>query len=290
MNWRKIARKLLFPPPLATVLLTFFSVIGLVYGFIKWHETDARRIASDALAFYALIVLCLRIPDIRTWIRRFWRENRSYQRYRNDVRLRMNVSLWGTFAWNAVYAVFQLALGVYHRTTWFYAIAGYYALLAALRLMLGRHVRAYAPSEKKRSEWRKYRLCGAGLAMMNLALPAFVINFVRNPRAMRHHEITVIALATYTFASLALAIVNIVRYRRYQSPACSAAKALSLVSAIMSMLSLENAMLSTFGEKNDARFSRIMLSVSGAATSGLIFAMAILMIVRATKQLKTGQE
>ena len=72
-------------------------------------------------------------------------------------------------------------------------------------------------------------------------------------------------MAAYTFASLTLAIVNAFRDKRYGSPAYSAAKAISLVSAIVSVLTLENAMLTAFGQDNSELFRQIMLGATGAA-------------------------
>lgn len=290
MNGKKLARRLMYPHPALVALLAISSAILLTYGFSVWAENHPLRIASYVLSFYALTILCLRVPQIVKALRCFRRENRYYRRYAADVRLRMNISLWGTFFYNAGYAVFQLVLGAYHHSAWFYAMAGYYALLAVMRLMLGRHIRCFEPGEEKTREWRKYRLCGAGLLVMNGALSVFVLYFVRHLRLTQHHEITVIAMAAYTFGALTLAIVNVVRYRRYDSPVCSAAKALSLASAAVSMLSLEDAMLTTFGEENSPLFRPVMQGASGAAAALLIIAMAVYMIVRATKSLKTEQE
>lgn len=290
MNWKKLGKRLLFPHPIVLVLMALFAAAGLVYAFGRMEEGDVRRIGFYALSFYALLIFCLRLPALIAFTQRFRLENRYYLRYRSDVRLRMNLSLWGSFAYNAVYAAFQMALGVYHHSAWFYAMAGYYALLAALRLSLGRHLRAFVPGAEKKREWRKYRLCGAGLLGMNLALSIFVIYFIWHLRAVRHHEITVIAMAAYSFGALTLAIANVHRYRRYESPVCSAAKALSLASAAVSMLSLEDAMLTTFDRGNSAAFQRIMLGASGAAVALLIVSMALYMIVQASKNLKTERE
>ncbi len=289
-KWQRLGRRLLFPPIAVVALLALLAAAGLAFSFLRLEENDWRRIASYALSFYALAILCLRVPDMLALARRFRRENRHYLRYRSDVRLRMNLSLWSACIYNAAYAAFQLALGLKHHSAWFYAMAGYYCLLALLRLMLGRHVRAFAPGKERRMEWRKYRLCGAGLLAMNLALSIFVLYFVLHLREARHHEITVIAMAVYTFGALALAISNVIRYRRYDSPACSAAKALSLASAAVSMLSLENAMLTTFDRGSSPLFQRIMLGASGAAAAMLIIGMAAYMIVRATNHLRAEQE
>lgn len=285
IKWKKLGMRLLFPHPLIVALLTLLSAAGLIYGFTALAETHALRIASYALSFYTLVLLCLRAPEMYTFGKRLYRENRFMLRYTGDVRLRMGISLFGSFAYNAVYALFQFLLGLYYRSAWFYAMAGYYALLALLRLMLGSYVHAHAPGEEKRSEWRKYRLCGAGLAGMNLALLVFVFYFMNQLRVVRHHEITVIAMAVYSFCAFSLAIANVVRYRRYESPVCSAAKALSLANATASMLSLEDVMLTTFSTQEHTLLRRIVLGLSGTATTLFILWMAIYMIVRASKNL-----
>lgn len=290
MNWKKLGRRLLLPHAALLALLSLAAAAGLIYGFARLEETDPLRIAAYVLSFYALTACCARVPSLVAAVKRFRRENRYYLRYASDVRLRMNISLWGMCVYNAAYALFQLALGVYHHSGWFYAMAGYYGLLALMRLMLGRYVRAFVPGREQRSEWRKYRLCGAGLLLITLALSVFVIYFVRRLRTVEHHEITVIAMAAYTFGALTLAIANVLRYRRYESPVCSAAKALSLASAATSMLSLEDAMLTAFGAENPLRFRRIMLGASGAADALFILGMAVYMIARATRELNTEQE
>lgn len=106
-------------------------------------------------------------------------------------------------------------------------------------------------------------------------------------RTFHHHEITTIALAAYTFGSLTMAIVNVVKYRKYNSPVYSASKAISLAAACVSMLTLESTMLTTFGEGTmDLTTRKIMLGVSGGAISVFIIFMAMHMIAQGTKKIK----
>ena len=233
------------------------------------------------------MVVCLRIPALVRRIGQFRRENRYYLRYRNDVQLRINLSLYGTFGLNALYAALQLCLGMWHHSAWFYAMAGYYLLLAVMRLTLMRYTRRHAPGEETAAEWRRYRLCGWLLLVMNLALMVFTLYFVFRIRVFRNHEITTIAMAAYTFTALTVAIVNVVRYRRYGSPAYSAAKAISLAAAVVSMLTLENAMLTTFGEGGPDAW---LLGISGAAVICIVQGIALYMIVNARRKLRLMPE
>ena len=286
MKWKKLGKRLLFPHPAVTLLLAVIAAAMLIYSFIALETTDPVSCAAYALSFYALTAVCARTPDMVRFVRRFRRENRYYLLYRSDVRLRMNISLYGSFAFNAVYAVFQLCLGLWHASVWFYAMAAYYLLLAMMRLMLANHARTYAPGEQQQMEWKAYRNCGVLLLVMNAALGIIIIYFVWQIRVFRHHEITTLAMATYTFASLALAIVNAVRCRRYGSPAYSAAKAISLASAAVSVLTLENAMLTAFGQESSRLFRQIMLGVTGAGVALFVIGMAVYMIAHADKNLR----
>jgi len=95
-------------------------------------------------------------------------------------------------------------------------------------------------------------------------------------------------MAAYTFTALTVAIINAVRYKRYGSPAYSAAKAISLVSATVSMLTLENAMLTTFGAESSELFRQIILGTSGIAVIFVVQGIALYMILNARRQLRAA--
>lgn len=122
--------------------------------------------------------------------------------------------------------------------------------------------------------------------MITFALSVFITYFIWNIRVFRHHEITTITMATYTFAALGLAIANAVRYKRYQSPVYSAAKAISLASAVVSVLTLENTMLTVFGQGKDEVFRQYMLGASGVTVIFIVQGIAVHMIRKAGKNLR----
>ena len=93
-------------------------------------------------------------------------------------------------------------------------------------------------------------------------------------------------MAAYTFTAFTMAIVNMVKYRRYKSPVYSAAKAVSFASAMVSMLTLETAMLTAFSETGQENFRQWMTGCSGAAVTLTIFILAVFMIVKSSKELK----
>ena len=99
-------------------------------------------------------------------------------------------------------------------------------------------------------------------------------------------NITTITMAAYTFTTLTVAIINVIKYRKYDSPIYSASKAISLAAASVSIITLESTMLTTFGgETMDAFTQKLMLGLTGGAIAAFIIGMAIYMIVQSTKRL-----
>ena len=143
-----------------------------------------------------------------------------------------------------------------------------------------------ARNHQNKEELVKYRACGMVFLVMNLALSVIIFFMVYWNRTFHHHEITTIAMAAYTFTALTIAIINVIKYRKYNSPVYSASKIISLASACVSMLTLESTMLTTFGaETMDLTERRIMLAASGGVISVFIITMAVYMIVQATKKI-----
>lgn len=286
MSWKKLAKHLFFPPMALLVLLLPGAAIALVYSFLQLEETDPLRIGSYVLSFYALLVWCLRIPEILRNFRRARRENPLLRRWGEDVHLRVRVTLGANALWNTGYGLLQLGLGIYHRSGWFYTLAAYYGCLGILRLMLMFYTLGNRPGENYRRELNHYRRCGWTLLALNLALSARLFLLLAENRLVRHHEITTIAMATYTFTSLTMALVNLVRYRKYQSPVFSASKAISLASALVSLLTLESTMLVTFGEAMPATTVRLFMALSGGGVSAVILTMAVYMLATANQKIK----
>ena len=59
-----------------------------------------------------------------------------------------------------------------------------------------------------------------------------------------------------------------------------------MAAALVSMLSLETAMFSSFGEEMSLKDQRIMIALTGAGVSAVVIGMAVYMIRRTTKEIR----
>lgn len=287
MNWKKLGKALLFPHISIMILLIPVATVFLVYSMVFLGTSSPVAIASYVLSAYTLTVWCFKLPYLIRFFRAFKNENKYALTWRNDTKLRVNTSLYAGLLWNTAYALLQLGMGFWHKSFWFFSLAAYYICLGVMRFFLLRYTLRHKPREKMLKELRKYRACGVVFLLLNLALTLMIFFMVYWNRTFRHHEITTIALAAFTFTSLTMAIINIIRYRKLGSPVYSAAKAISLASALVSMLTLEATMLTTFGgETMTMTARRLFLGLSGGVISIWIIAMAVYMIRQANKKIK----
>lgn len=285
-KFKKILLKILYPHIVVVLLCVISSITLVICSLIMLGITHPLTIFSYALSSYTLIIVCLRIPNIIKGIKRLKTENQYIFKWRTDNHLRIKVGLILSFVFNTIYAIFQFGIGLYHGSFWFYSISIYYLLLAIMRLILMKHIFKNEVNEKPKTELIKYCVCGWLMLVLNLALSLIIFFMVYWNRSFVHHEITTIALAGYTFLSFTFAVINYVKYKKLKSPVYSAAKAISLTSACVSIITLEATMLTAFGSTLEIGIRKILLGVTGAIVWVFVILLAINIIVHGMMQLK----
>lgn len=287
-------KKIFCLPPLPTLLaaLSGYALIIIVAAF-EISISVIQYIAYVSSA-YALVVTITGFPYLKALLKRVrqyinahpivkgFRSTKLGAKYSADARFRTKVSLSISFIINLLYIIMKMFSGIYYHSAWFIALAFYYILIAVMRLILMRHV--YVCDEA--AELRRYRICGIMLLLMNQALAGIVVFMVYQNKGFDYPGLLIYAMAIYSFYTVITAVVNIVKTRRRKSPILSAARAINLVAALVSILSLETAMLARFGTDDGPMFRRIMTGATGGGVCTVVIIMAIYMIVRANIRLK----
>lgn len=285
-RFKKILWKILFPHKAIVILSVPLAAALLIYAFAYENANVIVAYVSYIFSAYSLTIVCAKAPLFFRKMKEAKNRNKYITLYQSDAQLRVKISLYSSVALNILYALLQLFSGFYFHSIWFYALAGYYTLLAVMRFFLLKDARKIVAGKNKFYEYLLYRLCGVLLLLMNLTLGVIVFYIVWQNRGFEYHYIHTIAMAAYTFTAMTLAVLNVIKYRRYESPLMSAARVISLASALVSILSLETAMLTAFGEPGTDSFRQLMTALTGAAVCLLILAMAIYMIIHSTKEIK----
>lgn len=290
---KKLLKKIFFLPPVPTLLISVPAYGLVIYALAGENVAPVIAYISYFVSAYALIITVTGITSVvrlcRQGIGRHPIVRKALGmpligRYLKEDMFRAEAALYQGFFINLLYAGIKMFSGILYRSVWFITLAVYYILLAVMRASLLHYVRK--DGKDKISEWRRYRLCGIILLFMNVALTGIVILAVRQNSGFEYPGMLIYVMAMYTFYATITAVRNVVKFRRYGSPVMSAAKVINLTAALVSMLSLETAMLTQFGAADDPKFRQIMTASTGAGISLCVLGMAVFMIVWSTKQMR----
>ena len=188
-----------------------------------------------------------------------------------------------------IYAIFKFSAGVYYRSVWIGAVAVYYIIVSLMRFGLIKRYRYNLQYEDEREQrifgLKSYRFCGVLMFLLNIAVTGLVIQLIWHGETYRYPGFLIYAFAAYSFYCIGMAVRNMAKHRKLETPVLAAAKMLSFACALMSILATQTAMLTQFGDGNTA-FARFMNAATGSGVCFLIFGLAVWMVRRANKEMK----
>ena len=290
MNWKKIGKKLLFPPVWLMMLLVTACAAALTVVFVRHMEQSIPAYLVYALSFYTLCVFtvfCVMVlPKQYTAIRQRLYDDPLGNRLLTDrvfrTRLSLSMSLGISILYVSIHLWSWYAVGSY----WFAVLAVYYGIMAVMRFLLVRYVRIQKIGTSILSEWRRSRICAYILLLINLSLSGAVLMILYQSKGYDYPGVLIYVMALYTFYSTIRAIADIVTYRKMGSPIMTTARIVSLSAALVSMLNLETAMFSQFGADMSPEHQRIFIILTGAGVSISVVTLSVGLIVKATKEIR----
>lgn len=287
---KKLLQKLLFPG-LAVVLISVpIAAALLAYTFLYENEYSPIAYVSYVVSAYSLTIVCAYIiktpkPDVKGALHR----NQHIHRYLTDLSFKTHVSLYLSLGINLLFVAMKLFYGVRYRSVWYGTLGVYYIMLAVMRFLLLRHANRSGIGKDPVSEWKHYRWCGIMLLLMNIALLGVVVLVVLDNEGFSYEGYLIYVVAMYDFYNITIAVRDIFKFRNHKSAVISATRSIKLTAALVSMLSLETAMLAQFGEGDNPQGWQIMTGLTGGSVCLIVFIMAVYMIVRSEKQIRNSK-
>lgn len=290
MDWKKIGKKLLFPPVWLMVILVIISAVALNLVFVKGMEQSIPAYMVYVLAFYTLstvsVFCALVLPKQYKEIKQKIYDNPFGNRYMTDRVFRTNVSLSVSFVINMLYVGLNVWSWHMLRSYWFVVLAVYYSVMAVMRYLLVRYVRIQKIGTSILGEWKRSRICACILLLINLSLTGAVLMILYQSKGYDYPGILIYVMALYTFYAAIHAIVDIIKYRKLGSPVMSTAKIVSLSGALVSLLNLETAMFAQFGAGLSPENQRYFIILTGAGVSITVVTLSVILIVNANKEIR----
>ena len=274
------------------------TILGMIIAISSGMANSVINYAIYGISFYGLsITIAFFIKNGKGKFKKL--KTRVYNtkygnRYFTDIDFKTNVSLYLNLLVNIGNIALNIIYGFVFDTNWFFILALYYATLTVVRFFLALYTRKNTLGSNMLGEWRRARLCAAVLTLINLSLTGVVLMMMYQNKGFTYAGILIYVMAAYSFYHVTVAIVELIKHRKYESPIINSVKSVKLAAALVSMLSLETAMLSSFGSNMPDSEKRIFIAATGAGISIIVIGLSSYMIVKSTNEInklrKTSNE
>ena len=206
-----------------------------------------------------------------------------------DRDYRTIVGAYLSLAINLVFAVIRSWMGLSMNSSWFGMLSGYYIVICVIRFIL---IRSYHnkfqfknDNDTIRHEIKIYQITGIMLVIMALFLVSAVIHIVFYDYGYVYDGLTIYAVAAYDFWCLMSSIIYMIRVYKKTNPIIKSIKIVSFSTSLVSILSLQTAMFSSFGSQTELFFQRIMNSLTGIIVCLGLIVLGVIMFYSGRKEL-----
>jgi len=188
-----------------------------------------------------------------------------YRAFREDYGARTLLLSVGGAALNVVFACVQAVTALRYLSVWYGVFAGYYFILALLRLGVlfsYRIVKSRSKGDEEalsRGKRRIYLVNGALFVPLDIALGAVITVMIIKGKPVATGEIMAITTAAYTTYKVTMAVRNLFKARSSHDPIAQTIRNIGFVDALASLLSLSVTLISTFGEMDDSMLTIVAL-------------------------------
>ena len=273
-------KKFIFPHPIIIFILFGFSLISLIYVFLYKLEMHPIAYVLYMIAFYTLVVVCVRIPGIVRWVKEKLHANKYTDLYLTDKDLRVRISMYRGLLISFIFATFKIILGFVYNSSWLFAMAGYNTILSLMRFIVifRSQKKGLSEMEERKRGLRSYQVCGWLVMVLNIAVSVVMFMVIVQKQTIEYHMIVTIGLAAFTFYCFTMAVINMVKYRDRKNPVYAAIKRIDMVKAIVSIFTLQVAMLTAFNGQGEAVDVNLMNTLTGVAVTIAINTIGAMML------------
>lgn len=278
-----ILRKLLYPPKGILYILSPVVFATLILIFATGKQESKLAYPVYCMSAYSLIIWIAVFPKCCKQIKKFVLEIKPVKklsssvvgkRYFSDMSFRGEFSIYQGMIINFLYALFRTVTGIMYSSPWFVSMAVYHFLLGGMRAYL-----VFAFKHKDNLDgYGCYRKIAWLLFLLNIPMGVMIWLMIKTNSGFSYPDYVIYLSALYTFYTMGMSIGNLVKYKKLGSPVLSAAKVLNFVSAMMSVLGLQTAMISHFST-NGEEYRVLMNTLTGGFVYGIVVIIAVYMIV-----------
>ena len=297
--WKKMAN----PPAWAkalTFLVALLSAVGALLMLLIDYDGNALSIVAYSLfgvagtsLAYSVYLLIPMFPKMKSNIIA-WMESRdfTYLLLRN-FGFRTLIFAIGSFVMSVLFSAFNAYMGIANRSIWYGALATFYIALAFLRggVLVYHKNRMQSKNKAQDEDLEKakiYRNSGIITLVLNVALSSAIAQMIFSDAHFTYIGWTIFAYAFYAFYKITMSIITLVKAHKQTDLTVTAIRNINLVDALVSILALQTALLTMFGD--GTMNISLMNTMTGSVVSVLSVTIGVYMIVSANRKIKEIQK
>ena len=301
INFRAICSKILNPPVfvkvltfIITILSATFSLVMVFWGFenrgVAIIAYMLFGVAGVSLAYSVYLIIPI-FPKMKRAVISFMENHFFTHLLLRNFGFRTIVFAIGSFLMSLLFSGFNAYMGIKNRSIWYGALATFYIALAFLRGgVLAYHIKRRGGKVQKEEYFKAkvYRNSGIITLILNIALSSAIAQMIFSDAHFTYMGLTVFAYAAYAFYKVTMSIISFVKAHKQTDLTVRAIRNINLVDALVSILALQTALLTTFNEGgiNISLFN----TFTGIVVSFLSVGIGIYMIVSANNKIKELQK
>ena len=283
---KKLFYKFLNPNKLIGIPLFLIGFILLIYVFSCHLESTPIAYVAYLWSTYSLIIFMVWFIKTCEFSNRYIKENsKLYKFYIKNYNQINKIFIVVSMTLNLMYGIFKFASGLYYKSFWFITFAIYYLSLWEMKLSLLKNVKNENFGKYKSNEYRVLKRTGFIMLLLNIVLSGIIILIITQNQNVVYNGILIYIIAIYDFYLIITAIINIIKHRKSNSPILFANKCINFTVAMISIISLEVAMIYHFGN-NETNFKILMTSYTGAVVVIINTILSIIMIIKSNNFFK----
>lgn len=223
---KMILNKVLYPSKWILISVPPIVFAALIFIFAANKKESAAAYPIYGLSAYSLIIWLVSAPKLLRSVKTGIMNNRAVKkiagtkiggRYLSDMAFRGSIGIYQGMAVNFLYLLFRVIAGIRYASVWFISIAVYYLVLGTLRAYL---IFSYRRRKKYglSYEYRCYRRTAWLLFLLNIPMGGMIVLMIRANAGYTYPGYVIYLSALYTFYTMILSVVNLVRFRKNRKP------------------------------------------------------------------------
>ncbi len=207
----------------------------------------------------------------------------AFHALKTNYSLRLYVLAICSFCANALFFCYNLFMGIAYKRIWNFSVCFYYLFLSIIKGILLLSEKKWKGLEENKAQEKRTKLFkrqSVFLLWIDVVLIAPVALLLLQQKAVPFGQIATIGLAAYTTYKIVMACIHITKVKKRANLSLQALKTISLKEALVSVITLQNTMVTVFGNPQQMLTLTFWTSLG---LWGLILTTSIFSIVKAKK-------